>query len=294
MVVLLGVVLSGAVGASEERPFVPGDVIHRDFGDLLETKGDPGSRILAESGRIPDPGDELATTFYRNSTRRISVKATVLTFGDATWVVQELAGEFTAEKRLAFTEGTVVVGEGSARRFETHRDSADATVRVLGWPAGANRIVQLDLTLRGPGRAADIPTEIVDAYLAAYPSSLPADVEDTPKYHLAWMRNEMDRLLAYAKRDLILARAALEQDDPDEPSSEQYRIEAVRMLRRAVALRQSVYRVGDPAAFAAEFEKAAIAALGPNMTLDKAKMLAFTDGRLREIESWWGAHRDDG
>jgi hypothetical protein len=294
MVVLLAVALSGAVGASEERSFVPGEALHRNFGSLLETKGDPESRILAASGRSSDPADKLSTTFYRNSTRRISVKATVVTFGDGTWLVQELVGEFMTERGLAFTEGTVVAGEGATRRLETSRESAEATARVLAWPSGGNRIVQLDVTLRPGGRAAEIPTEIVDAYLAAYPSSLPADVEDTPKYHLAWMRNEMDRVLAYAKRDLVLARAALGNEQSDMPSAEQYRIEAVRMLRRAVALRQIVYGTGDPAAFDAQFQKAAIAAIGPDMTLDKEKLLAFTAGQLREIESWWEAHRDDG
>jgi len=34
------------------------------------------------------------------------------------------------------------------------------------WPSGPNRVVALDLTLRGGDRVAEIPTEIVDAYLA--------------------------------------------------------------------------------------------------------------------------------
>jgi hypothetical protein len=290
---LLTVALARTGEATEVRPFVAGDVIHRDFGTLLESRGEHSSRILAESGRIADPNDKLATTFYRNSGQRISVRATVLTFGDPTWLVQELVGDFTAVNGLALTDGTIVTGDGAARRLETQRDSSDATTRVVAWPSGANHIVELTFGLRGADRATEVQTEIVDAYLAAYPSSLPDAVVDTPKYHLEWMRNEMARLLAYAKRNLVLARAALEQRESALPTSEQYRIEAVRLLRRAVALRQSVYGVGDEKAFAAQFQKAAIAAIGPDMTLDKAKLLAFTDEQLRELDSWWESHRDD-
>lgn len=298
IVVLLAVALAGPGWAtqmrpSEVRPFVAGDVIHRDFGTLLESDGERGSRILSESGRIADPTDKLATTFYRSSAQRITVRATVLTFGDPTWLVQELVGDFTTANGLALTDGTTVTGDGAARRFETRRDSSDATARVVAWPSAPNRIVELIFSLRGAGRAAEVPTEIVDAYLAAYPSSLPGIVADTPRYHLEWMRDEMARLLAYAKRHLVLARAALEKDDSELPTSEQYRVEAVRLLRRAVALRKSVYGVGDEEAFAVEFQKAAIAAIRPNMTLDKAKLLAFTDEQLRELEGWWESHRHD-
>lgn len=291
--VLLVAALAVTGGAAEERPFVAGDVIHRDFGPLLESRGEHGSRILAESGRVADPNDELASTFYRNSERRILVRATVLTFGDPAWLAQELVGEFTAENGLAFTDGTVVTGDGAARRFERRSDSSDAMTRTIAWPSGSNRIVEVYFRLGGGDRAMEVPTEILDAYLAAYPSSLPADVVDTPKYHLEWMRNEMARLLAYAKRNLGLARAALGQPETVAPTAEQYRIEAVRLLRRSVALRRSVYRVGDEQAFDAQFQKAMVAAITPEMTLDKAKLLAFTDEQLRELETWWEAHRDD-
>jgi hypothetical protein len=232
-------------------------------------------------------------TFYRSSARKMTGKATVLTFGDPTWIVQELVGEFTAETPLAFKHETVVLGAGATRRLELRRDTPDLTARTIAWPTGPNRVVALDLTLRGGNRAAEIPTEIVDAYLAAYPSSLPADVEDTPKYHLEWMQGEMDRLLDYAKQNLARARSVLEHPDPALSSSEEYRLEAVRLLKRAVALRASVYRVGDSDAFAAQFQQATIGAITPAMALDKKKVLAFTDERLREIESWWQEHRDD-
>ena len=39
--------------------------------------------------------------------------------------------------------------------------------------------------------------------------------------------------------------------------------------------------------------RAASAAITPNMSLDKTKLLAFTEQRLRELESWWRQHRDD-
>jgi hypothetical protein len=76
-------------------------------------------------------------------------------------------------------------------------------------------------------------------------------------------------------------------------SSEEYRLEAVRLLKRAVALRASVYRVGDSEAFAAQLRQATIAAITPEMALDKAKVLTFTEERLREIASWWQEHRED-
>ena len=289
----LGIAFAQSAGAIETRPFVPGDVLHRDFGTILETEGERGSDFLAKSGRIADPNDAVAMTFYRSSAQRMTGKATVLTFGDATWLVQELVGEFTAENGLAFKDGTVVAGDGVTRRFEMRRETPQNTARLIAWPSGPNRVIALDLTLRGGDRAADIPTDIVDAYLAAYPSSLPSDVVDTPKYHLEWMQREMDRLLAYAKRNLVLARSALGKPDSVVPTSEQYRLEAVRLLQRAVALRKSVYREGDTEAFAGQFQQAVIAAITPEMVLDKAKVLAFTDERLQELESWWQQHRDD-
>lgn len=289
----LAIAFARSAGAIETRPFVAGDVLHRDFGMILETKGDRGSDFLATSGRIADPEDALATTFYRSSAQRMTGKATVLSFADPTWLVQELVGEFTAENGLAFRDGTVITGEGATRRFEMRRDSPNLTARTIAWRSGPNRVVALDLTLRGGDRAAEVPTEIVDAYLAAYPSSLPSDVVDSPKYHLEWIQREMDRLLAYAKRNLALAGSALGKPDSFVPTSEQHRLEAVRLLQRAVALRKSVYRVGDTEAFAAQFQQAVIAAITPEMTLDKAKVLAFTEERLRELESWWQQHRED-
>lgn len=294
----MAIVLSGLGSAApaafaDERPVVAGDVIRRDFGTLTNSEGERSSRILAGSGRIPHPDDKLATTSYRDSARRISVKATVLTFGDPTWLVHELAGEFTAKSGLAFSDDSGVHGDGATHRFETDSDDADSTTRVIGWPSGANRLIKLEFLLKGGGRDDEVPTEIVDAYLAAYPSSLPEDVADTPKYHLGWLQNEMARLLAYAKRNLALAHAALEAPEPAPAKCEQHRTEAVRLLKRVVALRQGVYGVGSEEAYAAEFQKAEIAAITPGMTLDKAKILAFTDKQLHDLETWWETHRDD-
>lgn len=292
---LLAVVLAGLAGSRSAHAAASpdGDVIRRDFGTLVNSEGERGSRLLAGSGRIADPNDRLDTTAYRDSTRRISVKATVLTFGDPTWLVQELTGEFTAKNGLAFSDGTTVVGDGPSRRLETRPQSDDETIVVIGWPSGSNRLVKLEFLLKGDGREAEIPTQILDAYLGQYPSSLPADVTDTPKYHLEWLHSEMTRLLAYAKRNLDLAHEALEGPNPSPPKCEQQRVEAVRLLRRVVALRQAVYGVGNEDDYAAAFQKAEVDAITKEQTLDKAKILAFTDQQLHELEGWWEARRDD-
>ncbi len=271
-----------------------GDLLHHDFGTLTEHHGETRTLALVDTGRAPDPEDTLAATAYVDIARNITAKVAVMTFADTRWLPHELVGEFMAKDGMAFDEGVGVYGDGPTRRLESRVETSDRTTWVVGWPTiKGNKLVRIELSLKGRGRADEVPTEIVDEYLTLHPSALPAAVADTREYRHAWLKEELSRLLAYAQRNLGYTREPMGEDLDVPGSREQWRAEAVRLLRRFVALRQKAYGVGDEEAFTASFQKAEIDAITPEMSLDKSKMIAFTEKQLRDLQAWWAAHQSD-
>ena len=274
------------------------DLILRDFGGLKNLESGHGDPMLLWAERVFGPGDAYPVqTTYVDSARHIVVRANVHGFGDHTWLLHEFIGSFAARNRVGFDDEVALYGAGTTRRFEIHFTFPEKTTRLVSWPSG-DKLVQIVFSLEASGRESDIPTEVLDAYLALYPSSLPASVEDTPAFHRQWVRDEMPRLLEYAARDLAFAREATAKGSQPGDSAfrvppEQWRKGAVRQLERFAQLRAIAYGGGSAAELETGFQRAELAAATPQLSVDEAKMLPFVEQQRRELAGWWQSHRND-
>ena len=267
------------------------DLILRDVGPL---RLDPRRRIHAEpilpgSRRARHPDDRQVGALYDDAARQISVDVTIESFGDRGGLLHELEGNFREGSRETFPASVTIVDAGARRRFELRMSGTD-THLVVAWPAAGNKLVQVDFTAAGPGRLDEMPMELVEAYLALHPSVLPATVADTPAHHEAWIRREMEFLLAYAERDLRRA------DDADDARRGYWTRRAQGMLVEFAGHRERTFGEGSEAAFKRrlrEVELRSWAKLTSHLDDDDGWRIDWLEDRLAEFRRWWQAHRDD-
>lgn len=259
----------------------------QDFGSLHNLGEEPGETIIPGSSRVAGEDDELMSTTYIDAANQILVVANVQTVTDPTWLLHELEGAFRSPDASGLDAGVTVVDSGSRRRLDGSLDLRNTTARQVAWLSGSNRIVSVRFELKGANRGNDVPTQIVDAYLALHPSSLPSSVDDSQAHQATWIRDEMRRLLEYTQRNLGYAEV-------DAESPEFWRREARRLLGRFAAYRERFYHVGS----ADEFERSADAAelrnLKPDRSaIDAVKQQAWLQAKLLEFQNWWAAHQND-
>jgi hypothetical protein len=263
----------------------------QNFGTLENDGEGPGDSILKWADRVVGEEDDVQLgTAYIDVTNRIVVRVTVQKLQDTTWLLHEVEGSFRDRRAAGLQSGATVEDSGSRRRFEQSLSFPEKTWRIVAWPTGSDEVVSVSLSLIGPNRWAEMPTQIVDAYLALHPSILAASVEDTPAHNATWIRDEMRRLLEYAQRDLGYAQVTTGQTT----SPEDWRNQAQRSLQTFATMRGLFYGVGSGAAF----ERAAQAADQQNtkrdgVTVDPAKRQAWLQARLEEFQNWWAAHQND-
>lgn len=258
----------------------------QDLGELQEGQGES---TLRWAGRVETEGDQLMGTDLADVPTRSVVRLTVQTLADPRWVLHELEGAFRDPRRAGFQKGTRIEDRGERRRIEQSLAFAEKTWRIVAWPTGRGRVVSLTFSLKGPDRWSEMPTQLVDTYLARYPSTLPTSVEDTPEHHVAWIRDEMSRLPEYAQRDLGHARG-MGQD----PSPADWRDHARDLLQSFAAMQSTFYGAGGGGeAFASAAEASDRRSVEGDGSLDEAKQQAWLQARLEESKGWWAAHRND-
>jgi hypothetical protein len=253
-------------------------MVLQDFGTLRND-----GRIFPTDSRLEAVGhpvtdqDRHVRTSYIDAENRVVVEAVVSQYGDPTWLAHEFEGQYRTAP--GFSENLTIVGGSGSRRFVLLYSSTLNSGGVVGWLSAQATIVEIEFTYRRNGQAAEVPDEVVDAYLALYPSSLPDSVADTPEHHTEWIRNEMQRILEYAKRDHTAGRLG----------------EVERWLKRFAEFRQRFYGTGSAKQF--EFDRIANA-LGGEGTEEigiaaEAERLAWLGERLAEFEVWWTVHQND-
>jgi hypothetical protein len=130
---------------------------------------------------------------------------------------------------------------------------------------------------------------VVDAYLSLYPSSLPESIVDTPEHHTQFIRKEMDRILAYATRDVALGRA-----EPEKMRQGSWLSEVEKWLTKFVKYREFYYDEGGAAQFDIDLVVAAEQHVRPGESSpDAARYLTWLEARLNEFKTWWTAHQND-
>lgn len=271
---------------------VPGqDLILHDFGPLKNDGARIGGEYTLPGSRHPGgPGDHRVSTSYFDRTNQVLVNVTIETFSLSVWLLHE----FEAQGRIGPTKdrfGGNVVGGAGQRRFEEtlESDLHPVTHRDVAWLTGDSSIVQIEFDLRGTGRTAEIPTDIVDAYLALYPSSLPDSITDTPEHHTQWVRDEFRRILEYASRDLGLAHTGTA------PTFRNQQLNAVHdWLQDFARYREAFYATGSGEQFRYDLMIAQQNNLkADGFTVDFDKQLAWAEQRLNECKTWWAAHESD-
>lgn len=246
----------------------------------------PAVGILTGSGRLGSPADEHVETAYRDRDRKIGVRVTVSYYADPSWVLHEFIG---GRCRAAST----VVGEAGKRRVEYIGRGLENVYGHAMWASGDSTLVSIEFSRQGADSELALPTEVIDAYLALYPSTLDESLLDTRAHCKAWIPREMQRVLEYAWRDLGFARI-----EPADPSKEYLREgwadKVVRWLTQLAELRERFYGVGDAAALRRELEWAQETDVKEGTRkIDWDKHLPRLEGKLKEFQQWWAEHRND-
>jgi hypothetical protein len=233
------------------------------------------------------PGDRSLRTSYIDTAREVGVQVTISTYADPTWVLHEFTGGSCGGS-------SDLAGEAGRRYFQYVTVGPDATGGHVAWASGQATLVAIEFTLGGPNRSPETPTEIVDAYLALYPSTLSDSLADAIGHCRAWVPDEMRRLLEYAARDLTLARTPQPADPGVRVRWHGLREDVLRWLGRFSEYRERFYAGGDHRQFAREMLDARFAYGDPGTeTLDVERYLQLLEARLNEFQSWWTAHQND-
>lgn len=290
--------VGGEGGTPAPEPAAGQEVLLRDFSTLKNL----GPRrvqpfITGATGRVHDPKDTKVGTAYADDDGQIYVDVVVQRFGDSTWLMHELEKQFRARTGAEFSDEVTIVETGARRRFEINSPGTAAlqmglapnSRRTVAWLAADNTVVALSFVAMGAGRTNELPAELLDGYLDVYPSTLPGSVADTQVHHESWIRDEMRRLLAYAERDLRVARISKQQTSPDE-----WQRDAQRLLGEFAGLRERFFGTGSAASFAAEVRAAELRNVDLlTQDLDVAKQIAWLEQRVGEFQTWWQTHQDD-
>jgi hypothetical protein len=138
----------------------------------------------------------------------------------------------------------------------------------------------------------EIPEEVVEAYLALYPSALGESLLDAPEHCKAWVPEEMRRLLEYAPRDLGFARTIAATPQPYR--RDLFRDRVVRWLTEFAELRERFYGAGSANELKEELLRAQLIDINPDtQELDVNKYLDRLEAKLTEFQGWWAAHQND-
>jgi hypothetical protein len=268
----------------------PPELLQHDIGPFRWTGPGGGTPILAGSGRLPSLEDRSAGTSYRDRERRISVRVTVSRYAEPTWVLHEfLSGLMERSLRRTVAASDQVVGEGDRRRLEYAQADPVGAGGVIAWPSGETTLVQIRFDISGAGREVDLPTQIIDAYLDLYPSSLSDSLAQTENC-VEWIRDEMRRVLEYAPRDLQFAQG----DSPPVLSPEFHREQVIRWLTEFAELRERFYGAGSANELKEELLRAQLIDINPDtQELDVNKYLDRLEAKLTEFQRWWAAHQND-
>jgi hypothetical protein len=247
----------------------------------------PGFTALGITGRRPATGDQKLETSYRDRSREIGVQVTISTHENPTWVLHELEGMYRPHFDERFSEGMSLIGGPGTRRFQLVMTFREAVSGSVAWLSGESTVVHIDFTLRGANRTHEVPTEVVDAYLALYPSSLPDSIQDTPEHHTDFIRKEFERILAYAARDLAVGQAGAEQ-------AELSALDVEKWMTNFATYREFYFKVGSGEEFRSEVLEARIKNTPPGEhNVDYAKHFDWLEARLSEFQTWWAAHQND-
>lgn len=264
-------------------------LILADFGGLKNLGPGRGESTLMGAFRLSDSADTLAATSYVDATAHIVVDVTVEKYAQPQWLLHEFEGAWREESGDRFAAGVSLVDSAGRRRFEADVLTVDKTTRSIAWVTDEAEVVTLRFSLVGANRLGDIPGEVLDAYVALYPSALPESVVDTPEHHRDWIRAEMDRILEYARRYFGYSETA-----PGPTPPEFFREIVLGFLLRFEGFRERFFGTGSQSALEASFGTQRERNLKPNgVAVNVQKELEFLQTRLTEFETWWQTHRND-
>lgn len=270
-------------------------IILHDIGPYkwLHTGGcGPGVSIVVAAGRAADPGDEGCSADYADPGRSVFVTVKASKHGNRAWLLHEMEGRMRTGTREGFPRSQSIVGAPDQRRFQSLEQTPLNAGGNVGWVSGDATIVDIEFTFSGTGRTAEIPTEVVDAYLGLYPSSMPGSIADTPEHHTQWIRNEMRRLLEYATRDVSVAR--LPAADPQDSRAEEAQGRIEGWLKALAEYRERFYGVGSGAQVGYEIMLAEADHTNRQTgKLEPAGYVTWLENRLNEFRTWWAAHQND-
>ncbi len=253
------------------------EVILQDFGNLRNGgRAFSADSMLEVVGHAMSPQDSGANTTYTNAEENIVVEVTLFQHANGAWTEHEVEGMYSKLDR-AHPNVSIVGGPGT-RRFELVVPSSFNPTGVVGWVSGGDTVVDIECTYMGTNRVAVLPQDIVDAYLALYPSSLPMSLVDTSEHHTAWARDEMRRILEYARRDYGGGRTA--------------RVE--EWVKRFANFREVYYATSSSIQFEYELERLKLEiATEPVKGRPDTRLERALGDHLREFETWWVAHQND-
>jgi hypothetical protein len=241
--------------------------------------------ILAGSGRLGNPDDSTRHTKYADEERDFGVRVTVSRFADTKWVLHEFIGGLCAGSDLA--------GEPGRRYFQYTVVGHAGAGGHVAWAADPSTLIRIGFDLAGANRIPELPTEIIDAYLALYPSILDESLLDAPAHCKAWVPEEMRRKLEYAPRDLEFARS-IPADSPQAYQRDGFRDKVIDWLTEFAEARERFYGVGSVAELQNELQRWEIADRDPeSFKLDIDKNLDRLEAKLTEFQAWWAAHQND-
>jgi hypothetical protein len=248
--------------------------------------------ILTGSGRLGNSEDRTRRTSYADRSREFFVDVVISSYADSTWVLHELEARYRSITG-GFSGRVSVVEEPLRRRLQFVADSRVGPGGSIAWLSGESTLVRIQFDVAGADQPPMIPAEIVEAYLALYPSSLPTSVADTSEENARWLRDEMRRLLEYAPRDLGFARIV--PTDPTQAYRRDFwRDQLIRWLTEFAELRERFYGVGDADALKDELLRAQLTDINPDtQKLDLDKYLDRLEAKLTEFQAWWAAHQND-
>ncbi len=250
-------------------------MVLRDFGELKnEGQSYRTDSMLEAVGHVMTAQDDGATATYTDIVAHVVVEVTVFKHGDVHWVEHELEGQYRSF--TGFDNVVLVEGAAGTRRFVMASSTSSDHGGVVGWVSSGDTVVDIDYM----GRETNVvlPQDIVDAYLALYPSSLPMSLADTPEHHTAWARDEMRRILEYGRRELNAGHTN----------------QVEHWVKRFARLREFYYATDSSIQFEYELERLKLEiATEPVRGRPDTRLERALGDHLREFETWWAAHQND-
>jgi hypothetical protein len=237
-----------------------------------------------------NPANVDAGARYEDSTRGMTVGVRVARQADTTYLVHFLESPFRSHKTGRLLPQATLSVHGGQRLFFYCSQGPDCEDRIYAWLSGLDTVVSVDAkafvdvgsAAAGPDprrTPCPEPTEVLDAYLDRYPSTLAEPPSADDESAKQWLRGRVGLMLAAAELRLAAVRTVQEN------LRGQALHEAREALYRWAQEREDVFR--KPAA-AREAER-----------LHSLEPLPI-DAQLRELEAlrdeyraWWTAHQND-